>query len=171
MKKRLLTLALAALCAGLVLEVAPSALASNGQEQVVFTASASPNGQNASGSGTFTFGGQTNTNDPAFSFWIWCGGSSAQPYNADRSGSFYVYAFKLSQGASTHVTGTISETSPGIYTITLASPSTVAGCTLTNSGSQKTGTTQTVTVTCTGNGTTSLSGSGTATAVVNVTGS
>jgi hypothetical protein len=115
----------------------------------------------------FTFGGSTQLASVGFT--IHCSLAT----NAC-GGAFYVAPFALSgtgNALTISVDGALSGGS-GIYTMTLTSPSEVAGCTLTNSGTPAPGgaaTTQTVQVECPGDGVSTLAGSSTATGIVRVT--
>jgi hypothetical protein len=165
MTRRSLVLAFATMCTGLLLVLVPSGLAQPAG-QVVFTNAVQ--GVAGSGSGTFTFGGETQS--VALGFTIHCSLATNEC-----NGAFYVAPFALSghgNALTIPVSGMLSGGS-GTYTITLTSPESVAGCTLTNTGTAPGAIpTQTVDVQCTGNGTTELLGSSdpTTTGIVVVTG-
>ena len=161
-------LVLAMLCMGVWLGLVSSGIAqANGSGQVVFGNSVS--GVAGNGTGTFTYGGVT-TEDAQIGFNDHCAIGTGEC-----TGAFYVNPIVLAahgNALTIQVSGTLTEVSPGVYTITLTSPAALVGCPLTTDGTPAAGgatTTQTVTVACTGNGTTTLSGSGIATAIVIVT--
>jgi hypothetical protein len=106
-------LALMLLLAVTVLPASTAFAASS--EQVVF-----------SGTGLGTF---NNTPTP-FGFWIWCEGSSSNPYQGQCSGSMYFYAL----GITKHVVdGSITELAEGQYSITVVSArDNTIDCTLVN---------------------------------------
>jgi hypothetical protein len=152
----------------LVLGLGATGAGANGSGQVVFTNSVS--GLAGQGAGMFTYGGVLYDH-VQIGFSIHC---AVQTDSCN--GGFYVSPISVSghgQALTISVSGTLVAVSPGVYTIALASPSAVAGCTLTNSGTPApvgATPTQSVLVSCSGNGTTTLSGGGRATGIVNVTG-
>jgi|SRR5579863_3660104 len=109
-------------------------------EQVVFsTASVSP---------SFNYTAPTPApSDTHFGFWIWCEGPvSINKYAGLCSGSMYFYGL----GVTRPVSGSVLESSPGIFTMRVASPDNEIACGLANespdtvAGAQK----NTVDVTC-----------------------
>jgi hypothetical protein len=123
-------------------------LAQTASTQVVFS---------GTGSGTF------NAKATPFGFWIWCEGSSSNPYVGACSGSIYFYALGITRPVSGTATG-----SDSLFTMTVHSRGTtpVVSCTLNNPNAPVSGPHNTVDVSCT-----APSGSGSVTnAVVVVTG-
>ncbi len=144
------------------LVLAGSGIAQAQSEQVVFTTPAG-----AGSSGTFTFDGVTKKGP--LGFWIWCQNPSTTntPYTQVCSGSIYFYAFTTLPEIA--VSGSIVETSTGLYTMTVSSSGRLAGvvsnCTLSNtSPATHTPSKQTVSVLCPA--TSGISGSGSANATV-----
>ena len=135
----------------MLLLIAPPASAQS-SKQVVF-----------SGGGVFSYT-TANPPDKHFGFWIWCEGESGNPYHGEFSGAMYFYSLIV---ATKHVAGGATETSEGIYQMTVASTlEDSVSCTLTNAAAAKSGPHNTVNVSCT-----APAGSGSSTnAVVNVTG-
>ena len=123
-------------------------LAQSASKQVVFS---------GTGSGTF------NSKTTPFGFWIWCEGSSPNPYVGACNGAMYFYALGITRPVSGTATG-----SDSLFTMTVHSRGTtpVVSCTLNNPKTPVSGPHNTVDVSCS-----APSGSGSsASAVVVVTG-
>jgi hypothetical protein len=134
--------------AGLLLAMSQPAMAQS-STQVVF-----------SGTGTGTF----NSTSTPFGFWIWCEGTSSNPYAGICNGAMYFYHL----GITRPVSGTVKNNGDSLFTMTVHSPgkTPTVNCTLSNPKAPVSGPHNTVDVNCT-----APSGGGTSTSsVVVVTG-
>ncbi len=120
-----------------------------------------------SGTGFFSDGSEPIT---PFGFWIWCEGSSTNPYQGSCSGAMYFYALGITKGVSGSASG-----SSAVFNMTVRSADGQVACSLTNSAPVLSGPANLVTATCSApaqvSNTSDSDVIGTSTtAVVNVTG-
>src|SRR5207244_406744 len=79
-------------------------------EQVIF-----------SGNGTITTSSNPALVGTPFGFWIWCEAEASNPYIGECKGAMYVYALRLTKHVEDAVEPGITEPSPGIYVMNVAS--------------------------------------------------
>jgi hypothetical protein len=119
-------------------------------------------GASAAHSEQVVFSGTGGTDIGPFGNWIWCEADSTNPYHGNCSGSVYFYA----QHITKHVVGEITESAPGLYTMSVWSSDHSVVCDLNNPNPAVRGPHNTVNVSCSAP---AASGSST-NEVVNVTG-